>query len=52
MDVEESGIRYHNSRYLERETYVEYWAFPVKGHEKFTPNVSNMKMPLRPLTLP
>lgn len=33
MDVEESGIRYHNSRYLERETCVEYWAFPVKGHE-------------------
>jgi tetratricopeptide (TPR) repeat protein len=45
MDVEESGIRYHNSRYLKKETYVEYWAFPVKGHENVWVTIALMMTP-------
>ena len=45
MDVEESGIRYHNSRYLKRETCVEYWAFPVKGHENVWVTIALMMTP-------
>ena len=33
IDVDVNGIRYHNSRYLQQATVVEYWAFPVKGLE-------------------
>lgn len=45
MDVEENGIRYHNSRYLKRETCVEYWAFPVKGRENVWVTIALMMTP-------